>query len=257
MNNSIKNFIIKILGKKLFLTFRNLYRHCFPAPVAAHELRYMREVAKFIPTGQVVVDIGANIGVWTKFLSEHIGDAGQVLAFEPIVDTCRYLEKQCRHCRNVKFFQVALSNKSGKEKMLVDELSFAPASAGISSTADQLKDPGSHFKTIEITTESLDNLLSSQGINEVSFIKCDVEGHEKNVILGSKTTIEKCRPILFIEILREKWLENGPGDSETSRMLQAMGYAMGQPGVTEIVFVKDKFNSKCEDFIFVPKDQLP
>ena len=69
---------------------------------------------KYIRKGAIVLDIGANIGFYTKILSELVGDNGKVYAFEPDKTNFGYLMKNAGHLKNVVFINKAVSDKTGK-----------------------------------------------------------------------------------------------------------------------------------------------
>lgn len=73
----------------------------------------MKLVSGFLPKNAVVLDIGANIGIWSRHLSRACPD-GCVFAFEPSQQTFQLLLENCKHFRNIHPFCIALSDMAGK-----------------------------------------------------------------------------------------------------------------------------------------------
>jgi len=147
---------------------------------------------ELIQPGDTVFDIGANIGVYTRFCSEFAGPNGQVVSFEPIPETFEYLTKNIRGLKlaNVKCLNVAASDHdSDSDRMYVPEYS----NGGANLYEAKLSDEGN----VAVKTVRLDTLFPD--LNP-SFIKCDVEGHETACIRGAINLIERCRPNWMVEV---------------------------------------------------------
>ena len=134
------------------------------------------------------IDIGANVGVWSYWLSKH---AKQVESFEPNPKIFNALKNI--KINNVNSYNIALSNKSGSVNLLIPKGSKGFSNQGASLSP--IKVQGAH-KSISIEAKCLDeyNFL------DVNFIKIDVEGHEHEVIEGAQETIKKFKPTMVIEM---------------------------------------------------------
>jgi FkbM family methyltransferase len=156
--------------------------------------------------GHVIIDVGANSGLYSIFYSKLVGEQGQVYAFEPGKDTYSMLQENLKlnNCRNVLTYNFALSNKESK----VELVSFGHKDLKLPS--------GDSFKYIkEITPDNigadriimdafrLDDLEEFNTISKIDFIKIDVEGAELLVLQGSINTILKHKPIIIFELSGE------------------------------------------------------
>ena len=159
---------------------------------AWREKRKGEKEIKIIPNLLVncnrAIDIGANVGVWSYWLSKY---AKQVESFEPnpkIFNTLKNIK-----IKNVNSYNIALSNKSGSVDLLIPKGSKGFSNQGASLSS--IKVQGEH-KSISIEAKCLDeyNFL------DVDFIKIDVEGHEHEVIEGAQETINKFKPTMVIEM---------------------------------------------------------
>jgi FkbM family methyltransferase len=161
----------------------------------------------FINPGDWVVDIGANVGHYTKRFSELVGAHGRVIAFEPVPTTFFLLSA------NVQLFahpNVTLINAAVSDKLDVVGMSMPKFSTGLtnyyeahlSSAADS---------ALSVLTMSLDSL----GINQhIALVKIDVEGHEAFVLAGMRKLLEASHPVLIVET----------GSKEVIADLTALGY---------------------------------
>jgi FkbM family methyltransferase len=149
-------------------------------------------LSNFINYGDWVIDIGANIGRYTKGFSELVGAHGRVIAFEPVPTTFSLLSAnvQLFANQNVSLINAAVSDKLGVVSMSMPKFSTGLANyyeAHISTSADC---------TISVLTMSLDSLCISQ---HVALVKIDVEGHESFVLAGMQRLIQASHPVLIIE----------------------------------------------------------
>lgn len=144
---------------------------------------------------EVVVDIGANIGVHAVWLSRKVGPSGVVLAVEPEHTnfTILSLNKRINNLSNVIPIMLALGSTPRKAQLLVPRPSVMGQVTIIPSIAL------SKASVVTVDCETLDNVISALGISQVSAIKIDVEGAELDVIQGAEQTIMKFRPRLIIE----------------------------------------------------------
>lgn len=128
-----------------------------------------------INEGDVVVDIGANVGVFSIFAAGKTKN--KIIAFEPLPETFEVLKKNTRKFKNVKCFCEAVSGKEGREKLYLD----GDYKVGI------LFDRNIHgklTKNVMVKTTTLQNIFLKNKLKRIDFLKIDVEGSE-GVILRS------------------------------------------------------------------------
>jgi FkbM family methyltransferase len=144
---------------------------------------------RILDIGQVVVEVGANMGAHTLPLSRFVRDTGIVVAFEPqrllFQTLCANMAINSRP--NVLAYNAALG--AAKGIINVPPLNHhAEQSFGSLSLLGNLEgDP--------IPMQTLDDL----NLKHCDFIKVDVEGMERDVILGATLTLKRHRPILYVE----------------------------------------------------------
>jgi len=150
--------------------------------------------------GKTVYDIGGFEGILTMFFARAVGDNGRVITFEPNpVNFRKILENvKLNHFTNVETSQTALGRKKGKVALVFHPSERARGSIRKSIKKQNLKKKGS--ETIHVQIDSLDNQIASKSLPKPDLVKIDVEGLEKDVLLGMKETIKHHEPKLFVEI---------------------------------------------------------
>lgn len=165
---------------------------------------------QIVAEGQLVVEAGANIGVHTLFLARKVGPQGRVLAFEP--------QRLC--------FQSLCGN------MALNSITNAFCwNMGLAETPGEMTvptlDPRQpyNFGGVELNHGSVGDIVAVTTIDQLNlpqcdFIKADVEGMEESVIRGAKATIEKFKPLLYVEC--------GEPEQEASMLtlIDSLGYNM-------------------------------
>ena len=150
------------------------------------------QLDRFIRQGDWVIDIGANIGHYTKRFSELVGANGRVLSFEPAPTTFSLL------AANVQRFSlgnVTLLNAAVSDKVELVGMAMPKFDTGLANYYE------AHVTTptdgeMSVLTLSLDSLAISQNI---ALIKVDAEGHEAFVLAGMRKLIEATKPVLIVE----------------------------------------------------------
>lgn len=159
----------------------------------------IRLIPKLFARGDVAIDIGANIGMYSHALARC---ATTVLSFEPDPTLALYLRKVLSDRCHV--FEYALSDADGETTLRVPIMRGVEVSGlGTVSIDNDLLSSANVESIVERKVEmcSLDSILARPQYCErrVEFIKIDVEGHELSVVKGALQTISRNRPILLIE----------------------------------------------------------
>ena len=160
---------------------------------------------RLVRPGDCAVDIGANIGVYTKVLSQVVGAQGLVISVEPIPDTFEILSYCVNKLglSNVRAINSAVSEKAGTMSMSVPRYAGAGHYNYYQArlvVGDAGHSTGSEEKEYHnISVRTLDEVLRDS-LHPVTFVKCDVEGHELAVLLGSRTVLERWSPAWLVEV---------------------------------------------------------
>jgi FkbM family methyltransferase len=143
---------------------------------------------------QSFFDIGANIGQHSLFMSLH---ADQVHSFEPYWVVSQKLERhvELNEISNIQLHKVGLSNQQ-------EELDFyAPTgrNQGIGSfDAGTVSKGNKNLGKLALVRG--DDYLAQNKLQDIALLKIDVEGFEKNVVVGLGDTLRKSRPVIVVEV---------------------------------------------------------
>lgn len=203
LNSFAKRLILKSFSEK---TIHFLKKSYFPWKMRRGIDHYARKekdfniLEKFIFPGNIVIDIGANVGIYTMKLSQLVGYDGQVFAFEPIPVTYDILSNNIKKLglNNVKTYCKALSEENGFFKMVVPTNQHGVKNYYLSRLV--LSSDSAESESYNVETQRLDEFVEVNEIRDVHFIKCDVEGAELLVMKGAEHTIEIFKPHIMCEI---------------------------------------------------------
>lgn len=143
-----------------------------------------------ITNGCVVLDIGAHIGYYTLIAARLVGKEGHVFAFEPNPTNFGLLKKnvEINGYTNVTLVQKAISNKTGKAELYLNE---------VSSGGHSIFDPHDGSRTVEVDVTCLDDYFKDYG-GTINFIKMDIEGAEALAIQGMSLLLAKNQNVKII-----------------------------------------------------------
>jgi len=154
-----------------------------------------RVVESLVTKGDVAVDIGASRGLFTGALLRMVGPQGHVHAFEPNPEALDWLERFPK--RHLTVHPVGLSNHRGEADLKIPVVDGRPR-PGLATVAPPRSRSGVPHETMAVRLDRLDDAMPTG--TRVSFVKCDVEGHELAVLEGAEHTLAASRPTVVIEI---------------------------------------------------------
>ena len=197
-----------------YFTDNSLWRGAYEKGKSAWGKRDFKHVKKLVPTPDIVVDVGANIGQETIYYADW---AKTVYSFEPGTSAHAILSQNVEqnHLNNVVICKMGLSSAPSKANLHVFK-----GNEGMAYVT-----PEKTNKTEEIHLVKFDDFCEKY-IQEgsVDFVKIDVEGLEMHVLNGMIDTIKKCSPVFQIE-LKDAWLaRNGTSSVEIWDFFNALGY---------------------------------
>lgn len=192
--------ILELLAPELYRFVRKRYYLRAVRSFCSKDEPDLEVVRHLVNLGDHVVDIGANIGGYTRVLSVFVGSRGHVYSIEPFpstYETLAYNTRQLR-LRNVDTINAAVSDNNGSVHMVLpSDLSGTEthyrASVITSGSSNIL---GQNVAVPSITVDAKFGAIAP----EIIFIKCDVEGHELECLLGAKEFLEKTKCAWLIEV---------------------------------------------------------
>jgi len=199
---SARNF-----GRKLGV-LRPLQRMIRKLRGDGYEESFERALLTGISAGDIVWDIGANVGLYTRKFSELAGPHGKIVAFEPGPQTFVTLRANVAGCANVVCQQVALSDFTGEADFHITSEENSP----VNGLARRDGIPVSSVQIVKVSTG--DAFVTSNPQLAPNKLKIDVEGFEYEVLKGMETTLRS--PSLrgvFIEVHFTSLAERGLADA--------------------------------------------
>jgi FkbM family methyltransferase len=189
---------------------RRLFGYGFCEPAAC----FMQSLLK---PGDVVIDGGANIGLFTLLAAAEVGHHGHVIACEPSPTTMHLLRANVD--RNgfdwVELREVALASEPGRLRLRV----FTPGS-GFSSFAPADTTSGIE---VEVQVATLDD-VASEVLERLKLVKLDVEGAELLALRGASQILHHARPDFIVELEPEHLERQGGSIAEVQELFDDARY---------------------------------
>jgi FkbM family methyltransferase len=183
----------------LFRLGNQLYNYAFPiyrplyAAYKAYTDRAERELLEqALFPGAIVLDAGANIGIYSEFLSRCVGPTGIVHSFEPSPDNFGRLRAATDKLSNVRVSQAAVGERSGKTKLYISD------KLNVDHRTYNADEDSRH--TVPTEMIALDDYFKPG--ERVDLIKIDIQGYELHALRGAKRVL---MDNLEIKLLLELW----------------------------------------------------
>ena len=193
---------------------------------------YFSIVRELVSPGDAVMDVGANMGEYSKYMSDLVGDTGMVVAVEPLPRNLALLRHVSKRLGldNVLILGVAASAGDGTA-----ELSIPREESGVENYYQPSLERGNGVRSVRVETRTIDSLRAETG-RPLAFIKIDVEGHEWPCVQGAMKTLSTEQPALLIEV------SGDPDLAESSAA--ALFAALGQCGYQPFAWVDHKVRAR-------------
>jgi FkbM family methyltransferase len=197
---------------------------------------------KYIRQGDLVIDVGGNIGQTALMMAKAVGAKGKVISFEPFAETHDRFQKNLSinpNISNVRLEKLALGEKAAELEMYVENEK--------NSGGNRIKPQGEKTSSDiqKVTTVTLDEYYSKVGAGKISLIKIDVEGFEMKVLRGAQELIKKSKPDLFVEVNDANLRLQGDSLEIMFNFLKENGYRIFDPETS--IELKDTNKIKCSD----------
>ncbi|MDT8400311.1 MAG: FkbM family methyltransferase [Bacteroidales bacterium] len=205
-------------------------------------------VKNLVKKGDTIIDIGANLGYYTKIFARLTGEDGNVLAVEPVPLYREILRKNISGFSNIAILPYALGDRESAERMKIP--GDQPFRHGLMRIARDAEPDGRNL-TVEVRTPSM--LFGK--LDKVDYIKCDIEGYENRVIPGFIEIIKRDKPVIQIEL-------DPDNKSLINDLLVNEGYSSFIPerkvlkrvkaseiGNSDVIYIHNKRQEKIKDVL--------
>lgn len=178
---------------------------------------YVYHLPELVRAGDTAIDIGANLGYYSRTLARLTGPSGKVYAVEPVPPILEVLRHNLRRCRNVEILPYAL----GTEDKPITMANDSARQTGYFGTGQNFVNDAGQHAAVEFTAQMRRGSELFGALEKLDFIKCDIEGYEVVVMSQIRPVIERHHPIVLIET----------GDEKRPQII-ALFTAMGYTGYT-------------------------
>lgn len=192
-----------------------------------YEFATQAVMRKFLKPGMTAIDIGAHTGFFTLLMADLVGVHGRVYSFEPHPQNYKLLKQNISHNSFswVEAHNIALSNKTGQAILSINPVNEGGHSLGDFSNNPDLIGWDRQQLKVRVKTITLDAFVKGHNIDQIDFIKMDVEGAECLVIEGARDVLmgEKA-PIILCEVGDKAQEQFGKKERDLRRLLYSIGY---------------------------------
>lgn len=157
------------------------------------EIKFLRGL---VQPGNIIIDIGANYGVYALSLARKLGPTGQLWAFEPATNTAELLTKSSamNGTNWLHVVQEALSEHEGTAWLQM------PGQAELNSLVKSSEAPSANYSGESVVVTTLDLCVERFDWKDVDLLKMDAEGEEEQILRGGRHFFQKMSPLVMFEV---------------------------------------------------------
>lgn len=168
---------------------------------------------KYCREDMVFIDVGGNVGLYSALALHTLNNQGKIIALEPHPESFAYLSKNVEanqymrgeaQAPEIDLFQIAASAESGRRNLALNPENKAD---------NRLSEAPEEWESIPIEARSMDDLLNEQKIEEVNFVKMDVQGYEHNIISGFMKTLQRSSKTIMMTEFWPQGMKAAGGDA--------------------------------------------
>ena len=209
------------------------------------ELSYLRRT---LAADSVFVDVGANQGEFSLFAAKYLRH-GSVLAVEPEAEMFATLVKniELNGFRNIRPLNIALGDSAGESQLYTSDdtdLMGGWHEGLFTAFPSQYRN-----KFVQsCVRKRLDDVLASERMTRVDFVKIDVEGAELQVLQGARETLRHLKPQLLLELNGETSRQAGYSVAEVVEFLRMLDYdfwSIGRAGRIDVMDPQTACEASC------------
>lgn len=183
-------------------------RHFAVYPSGTYQRKTIEAAIKHTPGQKLAIDVGAHVGYWSGVL---VGAFDEVYSIEPVRENFDCLVKNVPTAKHIN----AACGENHKRLKMVNPATNGNSGAWESRDGD------------EVDCITIDSLLLDPDL-----IKIDVQGYERNVLAGALETINRCKPVLCVEVV-----VNGVEHEGLVEFIKSLGYKVAESVRKDRIFV--------------------
>ncbi len=180
-----------------------------------------------IKKGDTILDVGANVGLYSLLGAKYIGSEGKVYAFEPTDKTYKILDLNIKRSNLSNIYSQHIALADGKRPMMMlnptgESGEYEDAMNKITFLEQTIQDQNITY------TDSLDNFVLDHALTRIDFIKIDIEGAELLFFRGANQSLRQYKPKLLFEAKEEHCQFYGYSVLDSLVYLYNLGYSIKQ-----------------------------
>ena len=165
----------------------------------AEATEYVYHLPNLVGEGATAIDIGANLGYYSRYISQAIGEGGKLYSVEPVAPILGVLRHNLRHCPNVEILPYALGEEEREIVMCNDTARYQGYfGTGQNFVGDAAATEGEQVGE-RFPAQMRRGSERFSKLTRLNFIKCDIEGYEVVVMNELRPLLERFRPTVLIE----------------------------------------------------------
>jgi FkbM family methyltransferase len=184
-------------------------------------------VSAFLKPGMNVVDVGANIGLYSIVADKRVGLNGKVWGFEPSPESFVRLKKNLalNGCSRVQPCRIALSDRADTEMHLKRDRGFGDAYRYLVTSSNGDTATGEELESVPVTT--LDRWAQDNIGVPIDFLKVDIEGGEFRMLQGAQEVLRSNPRIMVFFESEEDWCSRaGCRQDDSFHLLENLGFGL-------------------------------
>ena len=216
--------------------------------VSGYEGPTLRVFAHLLGEAEVVLDVGAHIGVYA-LLAGLDSSSRTVYAFEPMPEIAATLRRnvEVNGAHNVSVEEVAVADKNGEATLFIP----GPGLPASSSMREGFREAQ---RRVIVSTMTLDSFVESRNLPRVDLMKVDTETTEPEVLIGARRVLEHHQPVIICEVLADH------REDDLNDILSEFGYRyfwIAREGLIEKQRIEGDPSYRDRNFLFVPIAKVP
>jgi FkbM family methyltransferase len=233
----------KINGYSVRLPTR--YINYFPSDYEAANFHFLKQ---YLRKGDTVLDIGAHIGVFSSAAAILTGEKGKVYAFEPSKQTFDLLQKTISINKSgnvVEGVHAAIGGYTGKINFFVSSIAGDNSNSIVAYKEDRELFPA------EVDIFTIDDFVAAHKIEQIKYMKIDVEGAELDALKGARYVLKRMQPFIILAIHPEAIAAKGDSLKNIYDLITNASYMITYNG-KEVDEERFCSNKQLEDYHLLP-----
>ncbi len=176
---------------------------------------------------ETIIDVGANQGQFALACC-HFYKEAKIYSFEPVPETAAILKANTQHLKNIAIFEMALGRTEGSIDFYKNEYSHASSALPVSKLQLESHPQTSQTEIIKVPVRRMDDIAETITLKGKILLKLDVQGFEKEVLLGATSFVKKVDYILF-EASFVSMYDGEPMYEEMHNYISDLGFEISSP----------------------------